>query len=124
MTRGRKLYLDKENAKIAGVCAGLADYFGKDVTIVRIVYVIATCIWPPIMICAYIFMAWLLDPKPSMAYASTSGVNGGPWPSDPTAPRRRLIDVKDRFDRLDMRLRALEAVVTSPAYRIDRELRA
>jgi phage shock protein C len=122
MTRGRKLYLDKENGKIAGVCAGLADYFGKDVTMVRIIYVIATCIWPPIMICAYIFMAWLLDPKPGMGFASAGF--SGPWPTDPGAPRRRLIDVKDRFDRLDMRLRALEAVVTSPAYRIDRELRA
>jgi phage shock protein C len=122
MLRGRKLYLDKENKRVAGVCAGLADYFGKDVTLVRIVYVIATCFWPPIMICAYIFMAWLLDPKPTMAYAASG--HTAPWPTDPSAPRRRLIDVKDRFDRLDMRLRALETVVTSPAYRIDRELRA
>lgn len=27
---------------IAGVCAGIADYFGWDITLVRIVYVLAT----------------------------------------------------------------------------------
>ena len=30
------------NRMIAGVCAGIADYFGWDITLVRIVYVIAT----------------------------------------------------------------------------------
>ena len=98
MIRGQKLYLDKERAKIAGVCAGLADYIGKDVQIVRIAWVIATIIWPPIMICAYIFMAWLLDPKPAVAYA-TSGAYSGPWPADPSAPRRRLIDVAAKIVR-------------------------
>ena len=30
------------NRMIAGVCSGIADYFGWDITLVRIVYVIAT----------------------------------------------------------------------------------
>ena len=30
------------NKKIAGVCGGLADYFGMDATIVRIIYLLAT----------------------------------------------------------------------------------
>lgn len=30
------------NRMLAGVCAGLADYFGWDVTIVRIIYSFAT----------------------------------------------------------------------------------
>ncbi len=30
------------NRMIAGVCAGIADYFGWDITLVRIIYVIAT----------------------------------------------------------------------------------
>lgn len=30
------------NRMIAGVCAGIADYFGWDTTLVRIVYVLAT----------------------------------------------------------------------------------
>ena len=34
------------NRMLAGVCAGLADYFGWDVTIVRIVYIILWIVMP------------------------------------------------------------------------------
>lgn len=30
------------NKKVAGVCGGLAEYFGMDATIVRIIYLLAT----------------------------------------------------------------------------------
>lgn len=30
------------NRMIAGVCSGIADYFGWDITLVRIIYVLAT----------------------------------------------------------------------------------
>ena len=30
------------NRMIAGVCSGIADYFGWDITLVRIVYILAT----------------------------------------------------------------------------------
>jgi len=33
-----KLYLSDTNKKIAGVCGGLADYFGIDATIIRIIW--------------------------------------------------------------------------------------
>jgi phage shock protein C len=36
-----RFYLDKRNGKIMGVCAGIADYFGWDVTLVRIAFVLA-----------------------------------------------------------------------------------
>ena len=111
MRRGRKLYLDKENAKIAGVCAGIADYLEWDLKVVRIIWVIATIMWCPVMITAYVVMAWLVDPKPAPGF-STAG-SSAPWPTDPTAPRRRLVDVSDRFSRLEGRLRAMESVVTS-----------
>ena len=104
MRRGRKLYLDKENAKIAGVCAGLADYLEWDLKVVRIIWVIATIMWAPVMLTAYVVMAWLVDPKPAPGFGSVGSTNA-PWPTDPTAPRRRLVDVRDRFDRLEGRLR-------------------
>jgi len=37
-----KFYKDKQNAKWAGVCAGIADYTGIDVTIVRLAFVLGT----------------------------------------------------------------------------------
>ncbi len=36
----KKLYRSRNDKMIAGVCAGLADYFGIDPTIVRIIFII------------------------------------------------------------------------------------
>lgn len=36
----KKLYRSTSDKKIGGVCAGLADYFGIDATIIRIIFVI------------------------------------------------------------------------------------
>jgi phage shock protein C len=36
----KKLYRDEENLIIAGICSGLADYFGIDVTLIRIIFVL------------------------------------------------------------------------------------
>jgi hypothetical protein len=44
-------------------------------------------------------------------------------PGDPMAPRHRFAQVKNRFDRLEQRLRTLESVVTSRGFQMDRELR-
>ncbi|WP_164156966.1 PspC domain-containing protein [Sandarakinorhabdus rubra] len=38
----RALTLDKSNGKLMGVCAGIANRFGWDVTLVRIAFVLAT----------------------------------------------------------------------------------
>ena len=38
----RKLYRDPSNGKVAGVCAGLGTYFGVDVTVFRILFVVLT----------------------------------------------------------------------------------
>ncbi len=37
----RKLFRDPENARIAGVCAGLAQYFDVDITLVRVLMLVA-----------------------------------------------------------------------------------
>lgn len=41
---GRKLYLSDKDRKIAGVCGGLAEYFGIDSTIVRILWALAVMV--------------------------------------------------------------------------------
>lgn len=39
----KKLYRDESRKVIGGVCAGLADYFGMDVSIVRLIFVLSLC---------------------------------------------------------------------------------
>jgi phage shock protein C len=36
----RKLYRSRANRTIAGVCCGLADYFGVDRTLIRVIFVV------------------------------------------------------------------------------------
>jgi phage shock protein C len=53
-------------AKIAGVCAGFARYFGIDVTLVRILWVALTVFPMPCFgLIAYI-VAWIVMPKDSV----------------------------------------------------------
>ncbi len=41
MGESRKLYRSRTNRSLAGVCGGLAEYFEVDVTLVRLVFVVA-----------------------------------------------------------------------------------
>ena len=50
------------NRMLAGVCAGLADYFGWDVTMVRIVYALATIFTAFSGIIVYIIL-WIVMPQ-------------------------------------------------------------
>lgn len=50
------------NRMLAGVCAGLADYFGWDVTIVRIIYSFATVFTAFSGIIVYIIL-WIVMPE-------------------------------------------------------------
>ena len=59
----RKITLDKDNAWVFGVCAGLAGYLSLDTAIVRVVGIVAALFFPKVMIAAYL-VAWLvLDDK-------------------------------------------------------------
>lgn len=55
----KKLYKDRSQRKICGVCAGLADYLGFDVTVVRVIWAIVSLIYGvgalAYLICAVVF---------------------------------------------------------------------
>ena len=58
--------------KVAGVCAGFARYFGVDVTLVRILWLVLI-FWPlPIGIIGYI-VAWIVMPTEPLAVTDGSG---------------------------------------------------
>lgn len=60
-TSGRRLFRDTEHGMFAGVSAGLAAYFGVDVWLVRVLFVIATIAWG-FGVPVYIVL-WLLVPE-------------------------------------------------------------
>lgn len=64
-----EFYLDKSNAKLSGVCAGLADYTGVDALWVRIAVVFLTLAVSFITIPMYIIAAVAANKKPMSHYS-------------------------------------------------------
>ncbi|GIM27526.1 PspC family transcriptional regulator [Clostridium polyendosporum] len=62
MTQSKKLYKIPEQGMVSGVCAGLSEYFDMDVTIVRLLWVLATFIGGS-GILAYIICAIVIPKK-------------------------------------------------------------
>ena len=57
----RRFLINRSDAKIMGVAAGLADYSGVDPTMVRLGFVALTLLTGPVMILFYV-IAGLLAP--------------------------------------------------------------
>lgn len=78
----RRLTRVPARGRIAGVCAGLADYSGTDVTVVRLAWVILSLVPGAVVggIVAYV-AAWLIMPEspapPRTAYAGKRLVRSG-----------------------------------------------
>ena len=62
MDKKKKLYLSHKDRKIAGFCGGLAEYFGIDSTVVRLVYVLLTILSFGFGILFYL-IAWIIVPR-------------------------------------------------------------
>ena len=61
-TTARRLTRNTDAAMIGGVCAGVADYLGLDVTLVRVLAVLGAIFGFGSLIVAYV-VAWLLMPQ-------------------------------------------------------------
>jgi len=59
----KKLYKSSTDIKISGVCAGIAEYFGLDVTMVRIGYA-ALVLFAGTGLVLYIICALIMPTKP------------------------------------------------------------
>lgn len=110
--RRTKFYLDRRNRKWSGVCAGIADYTGIDVTLVRIGMVLATILGSGVMIIVYMVTAWVAQDKPR-ELSGESAEQTKFWQGVRASPARTVRDVRSRFRDLDRRLADIETHVTS-----------
>ena len=63
VTARQRLVRPRTNRKIAGVCAGLAEYFDLDVTLVRVLWLLVTVFSAVVFgVLAYI-VAWIVMPE-------------------------------------------------------------
>ena len=79
----RRLHRSVRDCKLGGVCGGLAEYWGVDSTVVRLVWVLLVIFPVPLVpaILGY-FVAWLVIPREEMPIVVASA----PSPGSATVP--------------------------------------
>ena len=115
-----RLYRDPDNGKIAGVCAGLADYFSWNVDAVRFATIVAAVLFSVTTVALYTAAAFFLPKKPKDLYDDKTEEQY--WRKYRKSPKDTLADTRYRFRRLERKLSRLEAYVTSERYHLDREI--
>ena len=124
------LHRDPSKGKIAGVCAGIAEYFGMEIWLVRILTLTGFFLLaPPFFFVGYIAAWFILDKKdPTTTHTSSSTKTDDPlevkfkvWQKG-EPPRRALQDLKERLGRVDSRLQDMERHVTSSEFTVSREI--
>lgn len=106
---------------IAGVCAGLADYFGFSLKVTRVLAVISLLMATPITLLAYFGTVFLVPSAPDAPRRPVADENF--HRAVRAAPSQTLADVRRRFQSLERRLARLERYVTSPRFNLDQEFR-
>lgn len=145
MNQKKGLYRDTENARIAGVCAGVANYFGIEIWLVRILTVTGFFLLAgPFVLVTYIACWFILDKKQSdLAMPETSGFgqqSGKGWRNHQETSAGTKVEVKTKawqageppkkafhhiqrnFNEAERRLRAMEKYVTSREFQLNREI--
>lgn len=149
-TEERELYRDPSRARISGVCAGISDYFGLEVWVVRIIAVSALLFfqWPVLL--AYGIAYFVLDTKPG---SEKRRYHGKPKRPKARAQAKSNVDVEDeseaaadkatvqqvwkkgnipgqmmrktknRFNDIEKRLQNMESYVTSNQFQLRKEFR-
>ena len=54
-----RFLINRRDAKVMGVAAGLADYSGIDPLLIRLGMVAATLVTGPVMVLLYVLIGWL-----------------------------------------------------------------
>lgn len=119
--RRTKFYLDKRNAKLLGVCSGIADYTGIDVLWVRVGVVLGTLAGAGFLVVAYFVIAWMAEKKPYALYEDDADRSAF-WQKARVAPQRTIRDVNSSFRDIERRLRDVESYVTSSNRRLATEI--
>ena len=133
--RSGHLYRDVENAKIGGVCAGVARYFGLQTWTTRLGALTGLLFLPGIVFPAYWIAYFIMDTPESTDSMMTghkdnaSRSRGRATDTDTSnkrretfQPSRSLRYTNADLTQAELRLRRLESFVTSDQYELHREL--
>lgn len=126
--RTRRLYRDPKNGRIAGVCAGIANYYGTEVWVVRCIAVTGLLFMGSIVFPAYWVAYFVMDNPPKhheaerMAEDRDNHTSPAPEFGPKFSPRRSLRNVQADLNEAELRIRRMESHVTSGQYELQKEL--
>jgi len=144
-----ELYRNASRGKIAGVCAGIADYFGWETWLIRILVVSGVLFGMPFLILGYVAAWFILDKNPkeqakfskqhkgcTSKYSQDEHnsnhdeyeqmnesikVKSRVWQSG-EPPKQAFHDIRRKFASLEKQLQSIEHYVTSSEFTVAREI--
>lgn len=114
------LYRDKSNAKLMGVCSGIADYTGVNVLWVRLGALFLIPMTSGMVIPGYFIAGLLLNKKPPHLYVDAEETKY--WQRVRQSPQRTAREIRSRFRDIDRRLADVEAFYVSSNPRLTAEI--
>lgn len=117
------LYRDKQNAKLMGVCSGVADYTGVNVLWIRLGFVIAVLsgVLSPIVLPLYFLAGLLLNKKPEYLYREAPEEKKY-WQGVRQSPERTARQIRSKMKDVDRRLAEVETFYVSSNPRLHAEI--
>ena len=116
-----RFYRDKQNGKVMGVCAGIADYTGFDVSLVRVCFLAAVFMSGGSVLPFYFIAGWVAPARPrELDYHGSEDRQF--WQGVRASPARAARDIRSRFKDLDRRLADIESYVTTENRSLAREI--
>ncbi len=116
-----RFYRDTVNGKVMGVCAGISDYTGMDVTLIRIMMVAAILMGSGTPMVLYFIAGWMTPKKPhELAYVDDEDKRF--WQGVRQSPTRTARDIRSRMRDIDRRLADIESYVTTENRSLAREI--
>jgi phage shock protein C len=115
------LYRDKQNAKLMGVCSGIADYTGINVFWVRIGFVLS--LFTPlggVTFPLYFLSGLFLNKKPKHLYVDQEETKY--WQRVRQSPKRTAREIKASFRDIDRRLAEVETYYVTSNPRLSAEI--
>lgn len=114
------LYRDKQNAKLMGVCAGIADYTGVNAFWVRFGLIALTFMAGGSTIPFYFIAGFLLNKKPAHLYVDHD--ESKYWQRVRQNPKRTAREIRSRMKDVDRRLAEVETFYVSSNPRLNAEI--
>jgi phage shock protein C len=116
-----RFYRDKRNGKLFGVCAGIADYTGFDVSLVRVCF-IAAIFMSGGSVLPFYFIAAMVTPTKPREFELADREEKQFWQGVRQSPARTTRDIRSRFKDIDRRLADIESYVTTENRSLAREI--